>query len=202
MTYLNEQLSIKILSLTSLCLSLIFLVSTGGCSSISVKCDYDQEANFRGYKTFDWLVQPKEEITTTEEAFIHNPLLRKRLKNAIARELLEQGYLQQSVDPDFLIAYYTDIKEKVYVQSWGSGYWRGYHGRGYYGGRDVSVTQYKEGTLIIDFIDSKTKQLFWRGWAVGVVEDMGVVTKRPEEAEEKINKAVEKIFETYPPQVK
>ena len=45
-----------------------------------MKRDYDPDADFVKYKTFDWLLKSEEEVTNAQQAFIHNPLLNKRVK--------------------------------------------------------------------------------------------------------------------------
>jgi hypothetical protein len=57
---------------------------------------------------------------------------------------------------------------------WGWGYRPYYYGFGYpfayYGGLTaVDKEHYKEGTIIIDLIDTHTKKVVWRGFGVGEV---------------------------------
>ncbi len=171
-----------------------------GCTSITVKHDFDLDANFRNYSTFDWMAQPKDPITDISQAYAKNTLLDKRVKRAVDQELLSKGLQRQPSNPDILIAYHTGVEDRVNVYSFGYSYWRGPHRFNYYADRDTSVMYYKEGTLIIDFIDFKTKQLVWRGWAVGVVNDIGIVGENPKRINEKISSVVKKILDKYPPQ--
>jgi hypothetical protein len=46
--------------------------------------------------------------------------------------------------------------------------------------------------LILDFVDSKSKELFWRGMATGVVAGAGG-------DEKELNEAVNKMLEKFPP---
>jgi hypothetical protein len=176
------------------------MLLNAGCTSITVKHDFDLDANFRNYSTFDWMAQPKERITDVSQAYAQNPLLDKRVKKAVDRELLAKGLQKQLLNPDFLIAYHTGVEDRVNLYSFGYSYWRGSHRFNYYADRDIGVMYYKEGTLIIDFIDFKTKQLIWRGWAVGVVNDIGIVGENPKRINEKISSVVKKILDKYPPQ--
>ena len=57
----------------------------------------------------------------------------------------------------------------------------------------TSTYQYREGTLIIDLMDTKTNTLIWRGWATDVITNS--VRKDPEAA---IQNAVAKIFQEFP----
>lgn len=156
-----------------------------GCSPISVKTDYDSEVDFAKYKTLKWMPRSEKGGRDT----VHdNSLLDNRIKRAVDRELKTKGYeVIDSGRADVLLAYHVGVRERVDVSTVGYGYWRGrYHGRTRY------VERYKEGTLIIDFVDPEMKQLVWRGAATGVIGSM-------EESEERINDSVAKIFEKYPP---
>jgi hypothetical protein len=59
-------------------------------------------------------------------------------------------------------------------------------------GPDVTVRQYTEGTLVVDFVDPATHQALWRGTAVGVV-------KNPDNPNpDKVAKAVDKLMNRLP----
>jgi len=54
---------------------------------------------------------------------------------------------------------------------------------------------YDEGTLILDFIDAKTKQPIWRGSAKADVR----FNNSPEQKRNKVNQAVTEMLKTFPP---
>ena len=64
-----------------------------------------------------------------------------------------------------------------------------------YGG-GVTTVEYKEGTLILDLVESAKKQLVWRATIVGTLQDSA------EQNTELGNKAIAKAFEDYPPNKK
>ena len=81
---------------------------------------------------------------------------------------------------------------------WGGG-WGGYGGWGYggWGGYGYGPTyavpeNYKEGTIIIDLIDRKTKRIVWRGFGVGELHH------NPQKTIEELPKVVEGIFKQLP----
>ena len=164
----------------------------GGCSSIyGVKNDYNRQADFSAYKSYDWMPIPEK----TEL----NDLVVDRIKKAIDSELSAKGLNRTSQDPDFLIAEHIGKQDKVEVDSWGYGYgprliYRG----GFWGPADVSTYHYEEGMLILDFVDAGSKKLFWRGVAKAHVQNVNT----PEQSEKLINEAVKKILEKYPPPTK
>ena len=163
---------------------LFFIGFTVSCSPIyDVKYDYDQQANFSDLKTFDWMQAP-------EKAGI-NSLVVQRVKNAVNAELKAKGLMMTSNNPDFLIAEYHGKRDQVQISD------RRYRGgyRGGYGSGGVSVYAFEEGSLILDFVDAKSKQLIWRGSAKAQVDNIGT----PEESEKLINAAVKEILKKYPP---
>lgn len=173
--------------ITFLVLCLVSLVVS--CSSVyNVQYDYDTKVKFPSLETYDWLPIPAK-------AGI-NELLIRRIKKAVDTNLEAKGLKRTSDTPDFSIAVHVGKKEKVRVTDWGYGY--GHHGRywrGYRGYGRVDVYQYAEGTLILDFVDTKTKHLIWRGTADAEIDPV----RSPEEREKLIDEAVQKILKNFPP---
>ena len=93
-------------------------------------------------------------------------------------------------DADMLVAYHASGKETVDTNPQDYGY---AYGRWAYS--DVSVQSYRQGTLMIDLIDAGTKELVWRGWATGTVQE----NLSADEWNKRIQDAVTKIMEQYPP---
>ena len=57
------------------------------------------------------------------------------------------------------------------------------------------MTYYDEGTLLIDFIDTGTKELVWRGIGTKILEN----APTPEKIQANIDKMVDKMLASYPP---
>lgn len=170
-----------------LLLSFFLLFFAAGCSTVNVNnvnYDYDPEVNFTNLNTFKWLPDP---ISATRHGLVVN-----RIKTAVKRELESKGIVMVLDNPDFLIAIRGEKQLRTDVIDWGYSYGR--YGR-YWGPGEIDVYQYEEGTLILDFIDANIKELIWRGTVTGIV-DPGL---SPEKRTEKINKAVAKILEKFPP---
>ena len=147
------------------------------CSSISVHTDYDQEANFSKYQTFKWMPNPGKRVSRVKQ----NSLLDKRIRRAVEHELEAKGYrFVQGGRTDALIVCHIGVRNKVDIDRYG--YW----------GRRVHVQRYKEGSIVLDIVDAKTKELIWRGVAQGTVHYL-------EGDPERVNEAVFKILEGYPP---
>lgn len=168
---------------TLLFLTLYLTMLVLSCSPVTVSHDYDPQTNFNKLKTFTWMRIPRKANV--------NQLMVKRIKDAVTRELVAKGLTENSISPDFLIAMHGTSKEKWEIQDWG--YSR--HRALYWGDRDISVRQYNEGTLILDFIDAKTKQLIWRGIAKGAVDPEAT----PKERTKRINDGIAELLEQFPP---
>jgi hypothetical protein len=173
-----------------------FAIFAMGCaSSVTVKYDFDKEANFASLKTFDWLPVPTMAVGSVKSAIERNSLLDKRVKTSVNEQLAAKGFTQTSDNPDVLVTYHVGVEDKVNVTDWGynyAGYGRYYGG---WGGSSVDVYQYTQGTLLIDIIEAKSKQLIWRGAGQGTVEQGAPAEKR----EQRLNNAIAKIMAKYPP---
>jgi hypothetical protein len=159
-----------------------------GCSTITVQYDYDKTVNFSGLKTYYWISVPVEGDIS--------PLTVKRVRSAVDTRLQAKGYGLAADNPDVLIAMHFGKQQKVQVTDWGYTY--SPHGRyrgGYWGPRRIDVYQYEEGTLILDFVDSQSKELIWRGMATGEIDRYAT----PEKLDKKISEAVAKILKNFPP---
>lgn len=147
------------------------------CSSISVRTDYDREVSFTKYQTFKWIANPGKKLGRGKQ----DSLLDKRIRRAVEHEMEAKGYrFVESGKTDALIVYHIAVQNKVDIDRYG--YW----------GRRVHVKRYKEGSIILDIVDPKTKELIWRGVAQGTVRYL-------EGDPERVKEAVFKILETYPP---
>lgn len=171
------------------------LVSIGlliGCATVyDVKYDYDQQTDFAALKTYDWMAVP-------EKAGM-NEFVVQRIKSAVNADLQAKGLILSTDNPDFLIAQHTGKENKVQVTDWGYGY--GSYGRyrgGYRGSSRVSTYEYEEGSLILDFVDAKSRKLIWRGTGKADVQYINT----PDKSQALIDKAVQKILAKFPPSVK
>lgn len=170
----------------------IVFISIGfitGCSSISVTSDYDPGADFISYNTFsiyDGVIKDSQ----LESA----PLVKKRVLEAITNEMQKKGLtLTDSANAALTIFAQAGTAEKMNVTDYGYGYggWWG----SYPYGRDIDVSYYTEASVIIDLVDNAKDEMIWRGIGTGVVQQSGT----PEERQQRIDEAIAKILDQYPP---
>jgi Domain of unknown function (DUF4136) len=173
-----------------LCLPAVLLAVLVACSSMSVKHDYDQTNDFTKYKTYAWT-----EKQMPDDQLAKNPLVQKRVQAAVDATLASKGYtaVTQQEEADFIVVAHAGVKERMRIQDWGRyGWYDPWWGP--YGGR-VEVTYYEEGTLVIDIVDAKEKQLVWRGTGTGIVKQY----QKPEKMQKDIDQDVVRILADFPP---
>ena len=171
----------------------MFVVGLLGCASVSVKTDYDQSVDFSGFKTYNW----DSDHAIPGDALARDPILRKRIKKAVDQEFQAKGFERRDTGPvDFTVVIHAGVKERMRVTNWGSfGWYDPWWGP--YGGQ-VDVSYYTEGTLVIDVVNDKTRELAWRGLGEGLVREYSDTEKR----EADIRNTVMEILKSFPPNVK
>ena len=172
-------------------LSLIVLVVS--CSAIyGVSYDYDKNVDFSRLKSYHWFPMTVNNLSEKSETI--DSISLKRIRNAVHNHLDPKGLRASERNPDFLIAVYLRTKERLSVRNYGGPYVYPYYDYGPYWGTPT-IRQYEEGTLLLDFVDTESKQLIWRGSAKSDLESVTT----PQEREELINEAVQRILENFPP---
>jgi Domain of unknown function (DUF4136) len=134
------------------------------CVGVYVTEDYDRQAPFDTYKSFNWMPKPEKMPEGARSALEKNPLLAKRIQE-ISEKILEQKGMHLASDhPDLLVNFYVGFNDRVDIDGWG--YWYGpYWGYFWPHLGPYNAYHYTEGTLVMDFVDAKTKEMVWRGVA-------------------------------------
>ncbi len=190
---------------TSWILLMMTLLILAGCSTYSVVTDYDNSFPFASYKIYHWADDPIAK--SSSNVLASNPLVLKRIKNAVDRELATKGYVLNNNGPvDFTLSVYAGVQERERYNyppmdfSYHHGYYHNRFGHNRLGIYDPYwwgpyVTYYEEGTLVIDVMDQKSNELAWRGIAQGILKhyDTG------KEMQQDIDGAVTKMLAGFPP---
>jgi hypothetical protein len=160
-----------------------FLLLPTILSAQKVTTDFDHAANFAQYKTFMWIREPR----------MRDPLMRRRVIDAINGQLTAKGLQLVTEGADVGIIANGATTEEHTLDTFYSGF-GGWGWRGWGGGVATTIPEsYTVGTLIVDLFDTRTKQVVWRGTATETLPD------KPEKTAEKLNKAIEKMFNKFPP---
>jgi len=186
-------------------LVLILAAVLAGCSTIEVNHDYDPKANFAGLKTYEWLKEAQK--PTGDPRIDGNTILENRIHQAVDAELAARGFkkVTGNADADFLVAYHVSLDKQRSVQTlnsyygygpgWGYGYGASYRPGYWAGSPETYVYEYEEGTLILDIVNPKNKELMWRGSA----QDEVHFKSTPEKDQTQLNEAVHMMLESFPP---
>lgn len=168
-----------------------------GCATspgnVDVTFDYDTGANFAALKSYNWM--PPTGNAVSDE------LLVKRIKTTVDSQLQAKGPVPAEANPDFLIGMQLSGKS-TYGGSTGVGVSVGIPvgraGRVSVGGGKSQAIEKKEGQLVLDFVDAKSKSLLWRATAAGAVEP----NTTPEQQQQRINAVVAEMLSYFPPKDK
>lgn len=165
----------------------LLLFVLAACSSVKVYSDFDKNVDFSPYKTYAFHKRGIDKVQISE-------LDKKRILRAIDTEMAKKG-MTKSENPDLLISFQTKERERLDVSQFnaGWGYGWGWGWNPYFWGGQNYVSSSTEGTLFIDLIDAKKKELIWQG------EGVGYLTETRSQKEKQINEFVAKILAQYPP---
>lgn len=165
-------------------LAMIFVA----CNAVRVNADYDKTIDYSKFKTYAFYKNGIDKVEISD-------LDKKRILLAIDNQMIAKGFTK-SEDPDLLINIFTKTREQVNVNQfnvgWGYGWGWGWN-PWMFGANTATTTTTTQGTLYIDLIDAKKKEMIWQG------EGIGELTKNVDKKDENINNFVSKILAQYPP---
>jgi hypothetical protein len=173
-------------------LTLAFALTAAACTpSVDVRTQTAPDASIGGRQTFWILPVPARRVdaasAASDDPMLANSMTNRELINDLTRAFEGRGYVVNATNPDFTVAYYASTREKLDLNTWNYGYsWRRWP-RQY-----VDVTQYTEGTVIVDIIDPASKELLWRGQGVSAV------SSDPAKYASELNKTVTAILSKFP----
>ena len=165
-------------------------------SASDVKTDFDPEVDFTRFRTYSFV--GGQEIGRT--GLLANPETRERIKNFISGVMETRGLKEVPIDSqhDLAVRYWvarrakTDEKVVLDPDPMWAGYppyWSGAWGLYY---TEYVVTNYVEGTLVVDLLNPGNKELVWRSYLRQKIEDK---VKAYDEAKKNLRKS----FLLFPP---
>ena len=179
-----------------LLIGVIALINACG-PTLKVTSDFDKSINFQQYKTFA-LYQTDSIHTAISQ------LNQARIFNSIKAEMVKKGFTENNENPDLLVNPVAIFKDRVSVSSNSNyygygGYYRPYYWGGGMGGSGYTtynVDHYKDGSLIIDIVETANKKLVWQGTGNAEIDEP---LKDPET---KVPEIIAKIMASFPPGTK
>lgn len=182
-------------------LGVLVIVLSGCGSGISVQSDWDPGVDFSAFSTFAVL----DEATGGGGL---DQLTQNRIKTSITNTLQAKG-MRQVDDPreaDAAVGWQVTMEERSSFQTvntgwsnYGWGWNRGWHGSTMRVGTTTSrttETRYEVGTLIIALVDVERDEMIFVGQGSKTLPSGN---QTPEQAQKRIDEAVAKILEDFPP---
>ena len=172
------------------------LIVAVGCAGQQVSTDFSPAFSPSQYRTFALVMPPSN---------MGEQLLDQRVRNAVQAQLDAKGLTATDRQHADVFAGYGVVDKthtEVYTSQdgwgWGGWGWRYYRwGVAWPMSTVRQVETYTNGTVIVNLIDAKTKQVVWHGEVADVVN---LPVSDPDRATRQINDAVAKLFAKFPPQ--
>ena len=160
----------------TLWISAALLTATTCLAGGKARNDFEPDVDFSRYHTFCFI--GGKDIGRS--GWLNDPVMRERFKNFISGALETRGLKEVPKDENYNLAVRFWVarraKQDVTVVDYGPTmmwggyppYWSGAWGYSY---QEYVVTNYVEGTLVVDLIDTATKDLVWRTFVRQKIED-------------------------------
>jgi hypothetical protein len=160
--------------------------------------DFNPHLDFSQFKTFAY-IGGVEQLLRLQ---LNPDLLNNRIHRSVTRELTTKGLreVKPEENPDLVVRYWvngqtTDVNVAANA-NWGVyGSYYGYHWGFIYYSMDASITH--QGTLGIELIDAKARDLAWRMFASAKLYDID-----PDKIWKTADANIKKAFNGYPPSAK
>ena len=186
----------------------ILLLGTLACTvsaafAHKVRIDLDRGVQFSCYKTFSWAHSPEPQ---PPDALFPNQLMQQRIAGFIQQALAARGVKRVATGGDLSVNFRIDVTAQPqffttwdsFAPGWGGG-WGGWGwGAGGWGGwssgssTTTAFTIYY-GTLVVDISDARKNRLIFQGTSTQTI------SSRPERNTKRLARAVDRVFQKYPP---
>jgi hypothetical protein len=175
-------------------IAILGLAMIACATPVHVRTAAAPDAQFSNLHKFIVLATPRPRSggdgQSNDDPMLQNSITYRALHNDLVSNFQERGYVIDSANPDFAVAAYATARQKLDVSQYDYGYpywrWR------WWGPPEPVVTEYTEGTVVVDVVNPKTKVLLWRGQGVASVSD------DPQTYAKDLARTVEKIIERFP----
>lgn len=177
---------------------LIFSMILFACSTAKAPVtgkNADLSADFKSIKSYSWSRAidniPNDQIFVGPNGVLifNNESGRKMIKDAIQYELDSRGYKMNGNDGDMIVSFLV-LEQPASLRTT-NGYVTVSSGEKVRTEDNVSYTDVKAGTLIVNLIDAKTNKQIWQGFASGILQADQM------RDESKVRLAVSKVFSEF-----
>ncbi|WP_020530207.1 DUF4136 domain-containing protein [Flexithrix dorotheae] len=137
-------------------LNLFSLLAIISCNSLKTTSSYAEKANYAEYHNFQ-----TKKLTVRDQRYplLTDPEIQKLIEESIQEEMKERKY-GKALKSDLTVNFFINIAVQ---ENYSSGM-QGQVGPNYTGpSSNMETVLYKEGTLVIEIVDNKTKEKIWVG---------------------------------------
>ncbi len=174
-------------------IALAFLVITS-CAPVKVATvsKLSQKAEGKTYKTYN--IGGLELKSIPGENFSKNL---QHVVGAIDKQMQDRGFVRGPVNPDLLINLGISVTDEVQTRETtirDAPYQvKYYDGRSYgWKSEEIVVDEYKDGHVVLDFVDTKQNEMIWQG---GVT---GTLTNKQKKMDKRIDTVFDLLFKKFP----
>ena len=153
----------------------------GAAVAQQVNTDFDRHLDFSQFHTYSWAKVDTE-----------NPLWQRRIQDAVDKQLQSKGWERVDTGGDVALTAVGAAKNQQEYQTFYNGLGPGWRWGGFGNEATTTVVNYRVGTLVVDMYN-QNKELIWRGTSEGTLAE------KPEKNQQKLDKAVAKMFDHFPP---
>ena len=171
------------------------VVASAGCGSgIDVRTMAAPDAGLGAFHSFRMLAGPARRdgrpATGSDDPMISNSIANRVIRERIVRSFQDRGYTLDERNADFGVAFYASTREKLDVDTWDYGYpvrlgWP-------INPAVQGVSQYTEGSVVVDVVRLGSRQLLWRG------EGRAALSDDPSDNVTQLAKAAAAIIDKFP----
>jgi Domain of unknown function (DUF4136) len=163
------------------------ILTLNACATLRINSYLERGVDFGRYRSYAW--GPSDTFSTGDPRLDNNPFFSERVQSAVDRQLTTRGLEKTRAGAsDLVVHIHASVTQRLDMDAIDREYRR-------CDIADCRAMVYEAGTLMLDFIDTRTNTLAWRGWAEGSLD--GVIDDQ-RWMEETVDKAVERILTRLP----
>jgi len=159
------------------CLCALVLIVSCASSTNPGKNEAIPGVDISGFSTYDWIDEARHESEEAERLMERFPRVDAIVTNTVDSLLQTRGYRKSSSNPDFRVTYLLVVEDR---QVWTRNQRR--------------VREFREGSLVLDFIDPATDEIIWSG----VEEDLVEEERMPQQRRRVVERGLQRILERVP----
>lgn len=165
----------------------LLLLAAASLMAQDVKSNSMPGTDFSKYHTYKWV--------SIEGASHPNQIIDAEIKQSIDSQLAAKGLTKTDNEKaDLYLGYQTAVDQQKQWNGYGTGGgWRWGGGMATATSSTISI-----GSLVVDMYDPASKQLVWTGSATKTLDP----SSNQEKNQKNLDKAMAKLFKSYPPQQK